>query len=67
MYPTHILSLNHYHHMYICVGVGTLKPLELTKVYQIWTIFMLSTCAKVLESLNYAGFKFTQVPYIYYL
>ena len=64
-YPTHILSHNHYRHMCICEGVGTQKPLELTNIWQNLTTFMLSTCAKVLESLRYGGIKSMQVPHAY--
>ena len=62
-YSTHILSDNHYHHMCLCVGVGTRKSLKCTVVFVDFTTVMLSTCAKVLQSLSYAGFKSTQVIY----
>ena len=65
MYPTKILSHNHYHHVCICVGVGTQQPLEDTVVYQNLTTLMLSTCAKMLKSLNYAEIKSMQAPHTY--
>ena len=65
MYPTNILSHNHYHHVCICVGVGTQQPLEDTVVYQNLTTLMLSTCAKMLKSLNYAEIKSMQAPHTY--
>ena len=64
-YPTHILSHNHYHGMCIHVGIGTRKPLEFTVVFLYCTTFMLSSCAKVLQSLSYQGFKSTQVLHTY--
>ncbi len=64
-YPTRILSHNNCHHMCICVGIGTRRPLEFTIILVYFATFMLSTCDKVLQSLSYAGFKSSQVPHTY--
>ena len=66
-YPTHILSHNHCHHMCIREAIGTRKPLKLTFIHTCWhfSVFMLSTSAKVLQWWRYAGIKSTQVPHTY--
>ena len=51
-YSTHILSDNHYHHMCLCVGIGTRKSLKCMVVFVDFTTVMLSTWAKVLQSLS---------------
>ena len=51
--------------MCICVGIGTRKSLKFTVVFVFFTTFMLSTSAKVLQSLSYAEFKSKQVPHTY--
>jgi hypothetical protein len=47
-YPTHTLSHNHWHHMCICVDVGTRQLLEFIIILVYFAAFMLSTCDKVL-------------------
>ena len=48
-YPTHILSHSHYHHMCICVEIGTPKPVQFTIIFlylrisQIWRVYPPST------------------------
>jgi hypothetical protein len=66
-YPTHIPSPNHCHHMCLCQGIGTEESLKFTFIHKGSTFhcFMLSTCAKLLQSLRYFGLHFPQVPHTY--
>jgi len=64
-YCTHVLSHQYYQQMCTCVGIRIRQLLEFMIIFLYFNTFMLSTSAKLLQSLSYAGIKSTQVPHTY--